>query len=161
MDIEPRVFPPLPEMGETESFYGRKAKQADKDGDVHARAAYKVAQYIASALAPDLPWNEKLRYLEHAVKKHAVPPPPLDDEVWNYYQQLQDLVRTNAGQEALRLAQAQNETFTARSNAGEPKYKIRADAAPYFRQFIPSEECPAWFHLWDFNALKAMRNQWG
>jgi hypothetical protein len=160
MDTEDRVFPPLPEMGQPESYYGRLAKQADKAGDIHARAANKVAQYIASALAPELPWDQKLRYFEHAIKKHAVPPPPLDDQVWNYYQQLQDLVRTHAGQEALRLANAQNDAFTARNDAGEPKYKIRTDAAAFFRQFIHSEECPVWFHLWDFNALRALRNRW-
>jgi len=160
MDSAGHVFPPLPEMGQKESFYSRKAKEADAAGDVHARAAYKVAQYITSALPPELPWEQKLRYLEHALNKHAAPPPPLDDEIWNYYNQLKDLVRTYTGQEALRLVNAQHEAFNARLEAGEPRYKIRSDAAPFFRQFISTEDCPAWFHLWDFNALKALRKQW-
>jgi hypothetical protein len=147
-------------MGQSESFYGHKAREAETTGEIHLRAGYKVAQYITSALAPELSWEQKFKYFEHALRKHAAPPPPLDEAVMKHYAKLQDLVRTHAGQEALRVANAQHAAFGARLAAGEAKYKLRTDAIAFFRQIITSEECPDWFHLWDFNALKALRNKW-
>src|SRR4051795_7979272 len=77
-----RVFPPLPEIGRPETYYAKMVHRADKAGDTFAHEAYKVGQYVTLAMAPNLSWEQKLRYLTHALKRHCQPPPFPDDEVW-------------------------------------------------------------------------------
>ena len=97
-------FPPMPELGHSEQYYKLKAVDAEKAHSPHAREAAKVGQYVTLAMNPALTWAEKQKYFTHAIKRHCVPPPYPDDEVWVFYQALADLVRSNAGAEALRLA---------------------------------------------------------
>ena len=47
-------------------------------------------------------WPKKLKYFQYALEKHAVPRPPIDDDVWAFYQKLQDWVRRECGAEAIR-----------------------------------------------------------
>src|SRR3954454_15026499 len=98
-----RVFPPMPEIGRPETFYAKMVHRADKTGDTFGHEAYKVGQYVTLAMAPNLTWEQKLKYLTHALKRHCQPPPFPDDEVWMFYRQLADLVRQYAGQEAVAL----------------------------------------------------------
>src|SRR5437016_10972875 len=58
------VFPMLPDLGEEDTYYGKIAHKAEKKGDIHKRAAYKVAQYITLAKDPPLSWPEKLKYFQ-------------------------------------------------------------------------------------------------
>ena len=71
-----RQLPPLPEIGHPEPYYARQCHLADREGDSHRREAFKVGQYVSLALDPHLSWPEKLKYFQHALKRHCVPPPP-------------------------------------------------------------------------------------
>src|SRR4051812_48035664 len=118
MATQSQALPPMPEIGHPESFYAKKVHEADREGDVHKREAFKVGQYITLALDPHLEWDEKLKYFRHALKRHCVPPPLPDDSVWMFYRRLQDLVRQHAGQEALRLVSQEDDLYAARLAMG-------------------------------------------
>ena len=154
-----RVFPPLPELGREDTYYGKVAHKAEKKGDLHTRAAYKVAQYITLGNNPVLPWPDKLKYFRHALEKHAKPQPPIDDEVWAFYQRLQDWVRRECGIEALRLAGIENEALSARSAAHEARFRIVSDAARFFRDLLGSDQ-PDWFTAGDYEQLRKIQLRW-
>src|ERR1700722_5642427 len=101
-------FPPPPAIGMPEGHYAALAKQADRNGDLFGKEAAKVGQYVTLGLDAHLDWSSKRRYFEHALRRHCAPPPLPDEEVWLFYQNLSDLVRKFAGQEALRLASAED-----------------------------------------------------
>ena len=156
-----RNLPPIPELGEAEKVYGKRAQQAEKAGDVYGASANKVAQYVTLGLDPALDWSGKLRYLEHALKKHAAPKPPIDDEVLAFYQKLQEFVKQQAGSEALKLVYQQDAELQARKESKkEPIFKLRSDAALFFRQFLPAGDRPDWFTDEDYAELIALRNKW-
>src|SRR5436309_614776 len=109
-----RQLPMMPQIGHPESYYAKASQTADRMGDRHAHEANKVGQYVTLAMDPHLTWEEKLKYFQHAVKRHCNPPPYPDDEVWMFYQQLADLVRQYCGHEALRLASLEDDLYAAR-----------------------------------------------
>src|SRR5690349_11711275 len=88
-----RRMPEMPEIGHPESYYAKRCHEADYRNDHNAHEACKVGQYVTLALDPALQWEQKLKYFQHALKRHCVPPPYPDDDVWMFYQQLADLVR--------------------------------------------------------------------
>jgi hypothetical protein len=156
-----RQFPLLPEIGRPESYYAKLVHRADKAGDVHAHEACKVGQYITLGLDPHLTWDEKLKYFKHALKRHCVPPPYPDDDVWMFYQRLADLVRQYAGQEALRLASLEDDLYAARLSMGQAREKIEDDAETFFLRLLgTSDTCPDWFNETDWSQLKLIRDQW-
>ncbi len=155
-----RVFPPMPEIGRPETFYAKMVHRADKVGDTFAHESYKVGQYITLAMQPHLTWEQKLKYLTHALKRHCQPPPFPDDEVWMYYRQLADLVRQYAGQEALRIASTEDDLYAARLAMGQLRDKIADDAEMFFARLIPFEHAPEWFNEEDYRQLKMIRDQW-
>ena len=61
------AIPPIPEIGHEEGYYARKVREAEKQGNDHAREAYKVAQYVTLATSPHLEWDQKIRYFAHAL----------------------------------------------------------------------------------------------
>ena len=153
-------MPPLPEMGETEKVYGKRAQHAEKSGDVYGASANKVAQYVTLGLDPALDWTGKVRYFEHALKKHAAPKPPIDDQVIAFYQQLQELVKQHAGAEALKYVYQEDAVLQERKEKKEPSFKLRSDAAQFFKQFLPHGDKPDWFNNADYRELIAIRNKW-
>jgi len=155
-----RLFPPMPEIGRPETFYAKMVHRADKAGDTFAHEAYKVGQYITLAMDPHLVWEQKLKYLSHAIKRHCSPPPFPDDEVWMFYRQLADLVRQYAGQEALRIASTEDDLYAARLAMGQLRDKIAEDAELFFLRMIPTDAPPAWFNEDDYRQLKMIRDQW-
>jgi hypothetical protein len=154
-----RQFPPLPQIGQPESYYARQAHQAERVGDRHAKEASKVGQYVTLAVDPRLSWDEKLKYFNHALKRHCVPPPLPDDDVWMFYRSLADLVRRYAGQEALRLASQEDDLYAARLAMGQTREKIENEAEEFFAKLVPSE-CPDWLNEEDYSQLKLIRDQW-
>jgi hypothetical protein len=152
-------FPPLPELGQEDKFYGKVAHRAEKDGDVYGVSANKVAQYITLGREAET-WAEKLRYFKHALEKHGQPKPPIDEQVWAYYRQLQDWVRREAGKEALRLIEREDEFYVERAGQNEPKFRITSDAASFFRQFHLDEQ-PDWFAPEDLRKMQLIRSKWG
>lgn len=155
-----RVFPPMPEIGRPETFYAKMVHRADKAGDTFAHEAYKVGQYVTLAMAPNLTWEQKLKYLTHALKRHCQPPPFPDDDVWMFYHQLSDLVRTFAGQEALRIASVEDDLYATRVGMGQTRDKVAEDAEILFARLCPSEQTPEWFNEEDYRQLKMIRDQW-
>ena len=151
----------MPEIGRPESYYAKLVHQADKAGEIHTHEAYKVGQYVTLAMDPHLTWEEKLKYFRHALKRHCNPPPYPDDEVWMFYQQLADLVRQYAGQEALRLASLEDDLYAARLSMGQNRDKIEDDAETFFGRLLGSGDTPAeWFNESDWSQLKLIRDQW-
>ena len=70
MIAQQREVRPIPPIGRPESFYAKLAHDADKAGDIHGHEAAKVGQYITLSLDPALGWDEKLKYIKHAIKRH-------------------------------------------------------------------------------------------
>ena len=157
-----RVLPPMPEIGRPESYYAKLAHRADKAGDTHAHEVAKVGQYVSLGLDPHLSWDEKLKYFRHALKRHCMPPPFPDDEIWMFYRQLADVVRRVAGQEALRIASTEDDMYAARISMGQAREKILDDADAFFSRLFATggEQCPEWFNLEDWEQLILIRNQW-
>lgn len=155
-----RVFPTMPEIGHPETYYAKMVHRADKTGDSFAHEAYKVGQYVTLAMAPNLTWEQKLKYLSHAIKRHCMPPPFPDDPVWMFYRQLADLVRQYAGQEALRIASTEDDLYAARLAMGQTREKIAEDAEMFFQRLIPFDHTPEWFNEEDYRQLRMIRDQW-
>src|SRR5256885_8257912 len=61
-DTTVQEFPEFPELGKEDTYYGKLAHKAEKKGEIHKRAAYKVAQYITLAQDPPLSWPDKIQY---------------------------------------------------------------------------------------------------
>jgi len=160
MAMVQRVFPPMPEIGRPETYYAKMVHRADKAADTFSHEAYKVGQYVTLAMSPSLTWDQKLKYLSHALKRHCQPPPFPDDEVWMFYRQLADLVRQYAGQEALRLASTEDDLYAARLAMGQDRDKIAEDAEVFFQELCPFEHNPEWFNEDDYRQLKMIRDQW-
>ena len=159
--MKARQLPPMPEIGRPESFYAKLCHDADKAGDRHAREAYKVGQYVTLAMDPHLTWEEKLKYFQHALKRHCQPPPYPDDDVWMFYKQLADLVRQHAGYDALRLASTEDDLYAARLSMGQSRDKIEDDAEEFFGRIIGRVDLkPDWFNEDDWAQLKMIRDQW-
>lgn len=161
MGHQTRQLPPMPEIGRPENFYAKLVKFADQQADVHLHESAKVGQYITLALDPSLSWEDKLKYFRHAMKRHCVPPPYPDDDVWMFYQNLAELVRQYAGQEALRMASTEDDLYAARLNMGQSREKIEDDAEAFFHQLMGrGDQCPEWFNETDWAQLKLIRDQW-
>ncbi len=161
MQSLPNKLPPLPEIGYPEAYYAKRVKQADLAGDAHTREAYKVGQYVTLAMQPHLPWDQKLKYFRHAIRRHCNPPPLPTDEVWLFYQGLADLVRQHAGKEALRLALTEDERLARRVAEGVRPEFLEGDAEKFFGRLLPRQEaCPEYFTHEDWDQLRLVRNQW-
>ena len=154
-----RQFPPLPEIGHPESYYAQKVHSADRVGDRHGHEAYKVGQYVTLGMDQRLTWEEKLKYFSHALKRHCMPPPLPDDDVWMFYRGLADLVRRYAGQEALRMASQEDDLYAARLSMGQTREKIENEAEEFFAKIVPPE-CPDWLNEEDYQQLRLIRDQW-
>jgi hypothetical protein len=129
------ALPSMPPIGQPEGYYARVIHQAEKRGDQHSREAGKVGQYITLGLDPNLEWEQKLRYFQHALRRHCVPPPLAREEVWVFYGELADLVRRHAGNEMLRLASREDDLWARRVKLGQsfprrPHSSTASSAAP-------------------------------
>lgn len=163
MSSPPLQLPTLPEIGHPESYYARLIHRADRDNSPHAREAAKVGQYITLAMDPHLEWEQKLRYFKHALRRHCQPPNFASDPVWLFYQSLGELVRRYAGQEALRIASAEDDRFAAATQlgGGATREDISQDAEAFFASLTGfGEDCPEHFNQDDWAQLKMIRNQW-
>jgi hypothetical protein len=156
-----RQLPPLPPIGRPESFYARQVQLADKLGDPHAHEANKVGQYVTLATDPRLPWESKLKYFDHALRRHCTPPPLPDEEIWLFYRGLADLVRRYAGTEALRLASEKDDEFARRLGGGQPREQLIEEADRFFGKLVGFGGAkPSHFSAEDWAQLKLIRDQW-
>jgi hypothetical protein len=153
-----QTFPAFPKLGEENTHYGKLAHKAEKQGDVHAASAYKVAQYITLGREAE-EWPKKQKYFQYALEKHAVPKPPIDDDVWAFYQKLQDWVRRECGAEALRIVSKEDDFLADRLKLGEARFKLVSEAAQFFRPIVPTE-CPDYFRPQDYHQLRLLQLHW-
>lgn len=159
--MQQRQLPQMPQIGLPESHYAKLVHQADSQGDHHAHEAYKVGQYVTLALDPHLSWEKKLKFFLHALKRHCLPPPYPDDDVWMFYQQLSKLVREYCTDEALRLASNEDDNYAARLTMGQTREKIEDDAEEFFAGLLGTfDMCPDWFTDEGWHQLKLIRDQW-
>ena len=154
-------LPPLPEVGQPESYYAKQVKLAEQQRNIHAREAYKVGQYVTLGMNRRLDWEKKLRYFQHALRSHCVAPAGASDKLWLFYGQLGDMVRQNAGAEALRLASLEDDYYMGQVNAGVPRPQIMAQAEIFFRKILGErDEKPEYLNQEDYEQLRILRNQW-
>lgn len=154
------TVPRMPPIGRSETYYANHAHRAQKEYDMHARDAYKVGHYVTLAINPRLTWAEKLKYFRHALDHHCMTPPYAKDDVKAFYRDLIALVRKHAGEEALRIISAEDDTFAKRINMVCNREMILDEADRFFKKFIESNECPDWFTPEDYDTMKMIRNQW-
>ena len=162
MVVEEHNYPPLPEIGKSDVYYHNAIALAEKEGDVLKRATMKVGRYITKALTPKIPWVEKVRYFDHALKHHCTPPMGMEDEKAKaFYEQLADLVRQHCGAEALRLASQEDDMYAARVALGQEKPMIEEDADVFFGRLLGTgDHRPDYFNEIDWSQLKLIRDQW-
>ena len=161
MNIDWDQLPPLPEIGHPESYYAKQVHAADRIGNVHAREANKVGQYVTLALDPRLDWDKKLRYFRHAIRGHCNPPPMARDKVWSFYADLANIVRRHAGVEALKIASREDDRWARQLKDGVPRPQIMTQAAMLFRQILgDKDQKPEHLNQEDYEQLRILRNQW-
>jgi len=159
--MQQRQLPPMPEIGLPESHYAKLAHHADRTGDVHAHEACKVGQYITLALDEHLSWEQKVKYFQHALKRHCLPPPYPDDDIWLFYQQLGNLVKQYATSESLRMACTEDDLYAARLSMGQNRDRIEEDAEEFFGKLIGTgDACPEYFNEDGWAQVKMIRDQW-
>lgn len=157
-----RPLPPMPKIGLPEETYLHVAHKAERNGDNLVFEAAKVGQYVSLALRdPDAPWQIKLRYFRHALKRHCQAPESADETTKQWFERLAHLVRAQAGAEALRLAAEVDEMYEARRSLGQDVEHIADDAEKFFEQICPiTENCPPVYNEEDWAKLKAVRDRW-
>ena len=154
-------LPPLPELGHPESYYAHQVRRADRLGNRHAREAYKAAQYLTLAMDPRLKWEQKLRYWRHALRAHCVAPPLASERIWMFYGQMADLVRIQAGAEALRLASREDDAWAGQLSRGTPREQLKLEAGLFFRRLLGDDgKKPEYFNTDDWEQLQILRRQW-
>jgi hypothetical protein len=154
-------LPPLPEIGHPESYYAHQIHRADRLGNRHAREAFKAAQYVTLAMDPRLKWEQKLRYFSHALRAHCTAPPLAPESVWMFYGRLADLVRTQAGTEALRLAGREDDSWASQLQRGVSRDQLRLEAAMFFRRLVGEDgKKPEYLNSEDWEQLRILRQTW-
>jgi len=161
MTAHQQRLPGMPEIGRPEAYYARLVRLADATGDLHAHEAAKVGQYVTLGLDPSLAWSQKVRYFQHALKRHCVPPPLPDEDVWIFYRGMACLVREHCGTEALKLASHEDDTYAQRRRLGIPEDLIDDEAEAFFNNLMGlTDMCPFHFHEDDWHQLIVIRDQW-
>jgi hypothetical protein len=161
MQPQKQLFPPMPPIGRAEPFYSNLVRQADAQGNVFGHEAAKVGQYINLGLDPNLDWPAKVRYFNHALKRHCVAQNSSIARLLDFYEELTDLVRKHAGLEALRIASAEDDRYARRVNEGVHRAFIKAEAQIFFSKIIPADDKrPDWFFEEDWQHLKLLAKQW-
>jgi len=144
-------FHPLPVIGHPDIFYVKQIESAERAGDVHALESQKVGRYITLAMDPAMPWEEKLRHLLHAMKRHCTPVEGAAPDVQAFYQRLADLVRRHAGQEALRFLAKETASLRLRQQTSDPAV-LRQQVAELRKRVVgDTNACPRWMtqEAWD------------
>ena len=153
-------FNPLPVIGHPEAWYQRHIDQAEKTGDVHARAAHKVGLHVTAGLEPKMLWDGKMRHFRHAFKHYCAPPPDSDDTVKAFYHKLCELTRRHASHEALVAARREHETLLKRLQTGTPREVLENEAEDFFTHLFGHERCPDWCTKDVAAQIEKLRDYW-
>jgi len=161
MPAQNQLFPEMPPIGRAEPFYSNLVRKADSEGNVFAHEAAKVGQYINLGLDPALDWPAKVRYFNHALKRHCVAQNSSIARLLDFYEDLADLVRKHAGLEALRIASAEDDRYARRLSEGVHRASIKVEAQLFFSKMLPADDKrPDWFFEEDWQQLKLLSKQW-
>lgn len=154
-------FHPLPVIGYPEAWYARHLELAHESGDQHAHASYKVGQYVTLGLRQEKPWEEKLKCFRHALKHYCSPPAGADPILEEFYHKLCDLVRRQAGHEAVRLARIQGDGWAMRLELGVDRSTVEDEADLFFSTLCGHcDTCPEWCSKEAWIQLRAIRDRW-
>ncbi|MDB5291738.1 MAG: hypothetical protein JWL69_2979 [Phycisphaerales bacterium] len=154
-------FHPLPVIGYPEAWYSKHIEEAHNAGDRHAQASYKVGQYVTLGLRADKSWEEKLKCFRHALKHYGVAPAESDAVLQDFYRKLGDVVRRQAGQEAIRLCRAQADAWSIRLEMGSERVVVEDEAEVFFASLLGhSHDNPDWCGKECWATLCAMRDRW-
>jgi hypothetical protein len=153
-------FHPLPVIGHPPAFYQKHVEQAEKAGDMHAKASHKVGHYVTAGLDPAKPWSEKIHCFCHALKHYTTAPPDADSHVLSFYQKLGDLVRRHAGVEGLHAARKFHEDAQKRLRAGTDRGALEDEAEQFFSGLLGHERCPNWCSREAFTQIAEIRDYW-
>jgi hypothetical protein len=153
-------FHPLPVIGHAEAFYLKHIKDAEAAGDRHARASHKVGQHVTSALDPKMAWGDKLKRFVHCLERYCAAPPDADETLTAFYQKLADCIRRQAGQAAIQLARAKNESFERRIKAHESRDAIEEEAEQFFFGLMGHGGKPEWCSREAWSQLTGWRDHW-
>jgi hypothetical protein len=155
------ALPTMPPIGQPEGFYARQIHQAERRGDQHSREAGKVGQYITLGLDPNLEWEQKLRYFQHALRRHCIAPPLAPEEVWLFYGELAALVRKHAGNEMLRLASREDDIWARRIRLGQVRDAIVPTAISFFNRLLGGAvDRPNYVNQEDWDQLRMIQREW-
>jgi hypothetical protein len=158
--VHAHPLPKLPEIGRHAAYYAEMLRRADCAGDKIAHESWKVGQYVSCALDPNLDWERKVRYFDHALRKHCTAPLHADEKVQAYFRSLAALVRKHAGTEVLKVASRQDDAYAQRLTAGEKRAMIVRDAQVFFAPIFTTEDGPEWLDEEDAAQLKLIQMQW-
>lgn len=155
-------LPPMPRIGLPEETYLHVAHKAERNGDDLLFEAAKVGQYVSLAVRKqDAPWESKLKYFRHALKRHCQPPEHADEMTKEWFKKLSNFVKAHIGAEALRLAGEADDRFEARQSMGQSTDDIADDAEKFFEMVCPMcETCPPIYNEEDWQQLKIYRDRW-
>jgi len=153
-------LPKLPEIGRHDAYYTEMLRRADCAGDKIAHESWKVGQYISMALDSRLDWEKKVRYFDHALRRHCAAPAHAEEKVQAFFRSLATLVRCHAGVEVLRIASRQDDDYARRLSAGEERRLIVRDAEIFFSLIFLREDSPEWLDEEDVAQLKLIQAQW-
>jgi hypothetical protein len=150
----------MPVIGHPPAFYERQIRQAEAAGDVHARAAHKVGQYVTEGIDPKAAWAHKLKCFQHALKHHCAPPTGADESLVSFYKKLSDVVKRHAGTEALHAAQRFHIDAMKKVNTGTPRAQVEDEADEFFMQLLGHDRTPEWCSKELGEQIARVREQW-
>ena len=153
-------FHPLPVIGHPDAWYKRHIEQAEKSGDVHARASHKVGLHVTAGLDQKAPVEERFRHFRHALKHYCAAPPDSDEAVKAFYQKLCDLTRRHASHEALVAARKEHESLLKRMQSGTPREQLEEEAENFFLTLFGHERFPEWCTKDAAVQIEKLRDYW-
>ncbi|HEY2586297.1 MAG TPA: hypothetical protein VGI81_11090 [Tepidisphaeraceae bacterium] len=155
-----RTFHPLPVIGHPEAWYTKHIEQADAAGDHLAHCAYKVGQYVTLALDPKRPWEEKVKYFRHCLKRHCTPAGEADPDTLAFCDKLRALVLRYGSQEARKMARHEHDAYAMRLDFGVPKDTLAEEAEVFFPRILGHGACPDYLTQEAFQEICVMRDRW-
>jgi len=156
-----RQFHPTPVIGHPDHWYKSHAEQAEAAGDMLARCAYKVGQYITLGLDPHRSWEEKAKYFRHCLKHHCIAASDATPDEIVFRQKLRAIVLRHAGQEGLNLARKAHADFKMRLEMGATRDVLAEDADDLFLMLLGnSGSHPEFFTPEVYEEIRSLRNRW-
>src|SRR4051794_31756316 len=154
------TFHPLPVIGHPQAFYDRHIEEAEKAGNSHAKASYKVGQYVTAGLDPKRSWEDKIFMFKRAMERYCSAPKDADEGVRAFYQKMCELVRRHAGVEAVHAARKLHEDLNRKLKEGKSRGDLEEEAEQFFLHLFGHERCPGWCSKEAAAQIAEIRDYW-